>query len=163
MDEETAGKFAHIKGWGVDADPRNDPTYPIKKRNGASHSGDHWDRPVQQDINIEVHHSVERPDVSAVFGTAVPPSGLSGLIRRQAFKKSENQYAHWLPLLLADRVNMVEGIVDDLSRGRIPDVFAEKGLSADWKYNRARLIGNIATGATVMFVAYSLLRSKKDH
>jgi hypothetical protein len=161
MDEKKIpDEYAHIKGWGIDADTRNDPTYPMKKRNGAPHSGDNWTRPTQQDINIEVNHSVERPNISAVFGTDVPPSGLSGLIRRQAFKKTENQYSHWLPLLLADRVNMVEGILDDLSRGRIPNILAEKGLGADWKYNRPRLLRKIATGATLLFVAYALLRSK---
>src|SRR5690606_20777024 len=103
------------------------PTHPIKHRNDAEHDDYSWERPSQQPIDIEVQHSIERPNVSAVFGTAAPPSGLSGMIRRFAFRKSENDYGHWLPLLLADRVNMVEGLVSDIAHGKFPNYFAEKG------------------------------------
>ena len=105
---------SEVKGWGIDADPENDPTYPIKKRNNGEHDGYSWERPTQQPIDVEVLHSNERPNVSAAFGTATPPAGLSGMIRREAFKFSENSYGHWLPLMLADRVGIVEGVVDDL-------------------------------------------------
>ena len=37
--ETTPQQYQHITGWGVDADPKNDPTYPIKKRNNAVHRG----------------------------------------------------------------------------------------------------------------------------
>jgi hypothetical protein len=74
-----------IKGWGVDADPKNDPTYPMKKRQNGEHAGYSWKRPPQQPNNVEVLHSNERPNVSAAFGTSTPPSGLSGMIRRVAF------------------------------------------------------------------------------
>jgi hypothetical protein len=30
--ENLAKDYSHIKGWGVDADPKNDPTYPMKHR-----------------------------------------------------------------------------------------------------------------------------------
>ena len=29
---ERGGDHSHIKGWGIDADPKNDPTYPMKNR-----------------------------------------------------------------------------------------------------------------------------------
>ena len=105
-----------IPGWGIDADPENDPTYPMKQRTNEEHEGYSWDRPTQQSVDVEILHSNERPNVTAVFGTSTPPSGLSGAIRRFAFKHSENEYSHWLPLLLADRVNVVEGIIDDLKK-----------------------------------------------
>jgi len=96
-----AEKYTHIRGWGIDADPKNDPTYPIKNRTDAEQRGYSWQRPTQQPIDTEVLRSIERPNVSAVFGTSVPPSGLSGQIRRFAFRFSESEYGHWLPLLLA--------------------------------------------------------------
>jgi hypothetical protein len=37
--EHTAKDPSQIKGWGVDADPKNDPTYPMKHRNDGEHSG----------------------------------------------------------------------------------------------------------------------------
>jgi hypothetical protein len=107
--EHTAKDPSQIKGWGVDADPRNDPTYPMKHRNDGEHAGYSWERPPQQPITTEILHSIERPDVTSVFGTSTPPSGLSGSIRRFAFRYSESSYGHWLPLMLADRVSVVEG------------------------------------------------------
>src|ERR687884_1988248 len=118
---------SQVKGWGVDANPENDPTYPIKRRNNGEHAGYSWERPPQQRADVEVLHSNERPNVSAVFGTSTPPAGLSGMIRRFAFQYSESSYGHWLPLMLADRVNVVEGILQDLMKGHVPNVFAESG------------------------------------
>jgi hypothetical protein len=131
--------YAHIKGWGIDADPKNEPTYPIKKYTGDDHNRLNWERPPLQEINEEILQSIEHPRMTAVFGTSVPPSGLSGKIRRKAFLKSESEYGHWLPLLLADRVNVVEGIIADIKQGRFPNIFAEKGMKADWKYNKKGL------------------------
>jgi hypothetical protein len=153
-------KYAHIKGWGVDADPKNEPTYPMKKYTGDDHQRLNWERPTLQPVNIEVLHSNERPNVSAVFGTSVPPAGLSGDLRRHAFKYSESSYGHWLPLLLADRVNVVEGIIDDLKKGHIPNIFAEKGWNAEWKYNRAGLVKKIAVGALITAAVILLCRKR---
>jgi len=141
--------YTTIPGWNADADPENEPTYPIKKWTGDDHKRSNWIRPQQQPVNIEVLHSNERPNVSAVFGTPNPPSGLSGVIRRKAFKFSESEYGHWLNLLLADRVNVIEGIIDDLKRGHVPNIFAERGMKADWKYNRKEVVRNIAIAAII--------------
>ncbi len=158
--ETTPKDYSHIKGWGIDADPHNNPSYPIKHRTNGEHAG--YVRPdlPQQPETVEVLHSNERPNLTAVFGTSAPPSGLSGMIRRLAFRYSENEYRHWLPLLLADRVNVVEGILDDLAHGHIPNIFAEKGGKADWKYNRAGAIRSIAVGALLTTGALVLLTRK---
>lgn len=154
-------KFSHIKGWGVDADPKNEPTYPIKKYTGDDHERLNWERPALQPPTVEVLHSNERPGLSAVYGTSVPPSGLSGNIRRFAFKYSESSYGHWLPLLVADRVNVIEGIVDDIKKGHIPNIFAEKGWKAAWKYNRAGMIRKIALTALATAALVMLCRKSK--
>ncbi|NDK57404.1 hypothetical protein [Pontibacter fetidus] len=160
--ENTPEKFKHIKGWGIDADPKNDPTYPMKRRTNEEHKGYSWERPTQQPINIEVLHSNERPNVTAVFGESVPPSGLSGMIRRFAFKYSENSYLHWLPLLVADRVNVVEGIVEDFAGGKVPNIFAEKGYMAEWKHNRTGLLTKMAVVAAITAAGVMLLVRKDD-
>lgn len=151
---------ADIKGHGIDADPENEPTYPIKKYTGDDHKRLNYTRPVQQMSNIEILRSNERPTVSAVFGTSVPPSGLSGVIRRQAFKFSEGSWGHWLPLILADRINVVEGIIDDLKRGHIPNIFAERGWNAEWKYNKKGVIkkGVIALAITSALITLFIYR-----
>jgi len=135
-----------VPGWGVDKDPENDPTFPMKHHAEGEHDGYTWDRPDQQPVDVEVLHSNERPNMPAVFGTPLPPKGLSGAIRRAAFTYSEDSYGHWLPLMLADRVNMVEGLIEDVSRGYIPNIFSELGWKADWKHNRKGLITKIAIG-----------------
>jgi hypothetical protein len=153
--------YKNIPGWNTDADPENEPTYPIKKWTGDDHKRSNWQRPPQQKSDVEILHSNERPNLSAVFGTPFPPSGLSGVLRRQAFKFSESEYGHWLTLLLADRINMVEGIVDDLRHGHIPNIFAEKGMKADWKYNRKEVVRNLIVTAALS-TAIILMLSRKN-
>src|SRR5215204_1756569 len=159
--EHTAKDPSQIKGRGVDADPKNDPTYPMKNRNDGEHAGFSWERPPQQPITIEVLHSNERPDVTAVFGTSTPPSGLSGVLRRLAFGYSESSYGHWLPLMLADRVGVVEGVVDDLKQGRLPNVLAERGWKAEWEHNRAGLLRRVFLRAVIVSGAIAYLRNKR--
>src|SRR5688500_1968389 len=151
-----------VKGWGADADPENDPTYPMKNRNNGEHAGYSWERPTQQPESVEVLHSNERPNVSAAFGTSTPPAGLSGVIRRFAFKYSESSYGHWLPLMLADRVGVVEGYLEDLSRGHVPNVFAERGWKGEGKHNRAGLVTRVVVGAGVASAAVAYLTRGRD-
>ncbi|MFN3815117.1 hypothetical protein [Brevundimonas sp.] len=134
-----------VPGWGVDADPENDPTWPMRDRSGDDDRGMNWVRPPLQDVDMEILRSVEHPRLTAVVGTSAPPQGLSGAIRRTAFRFSESQWGHWLLLLLADRVNSGEGLLQDLRRGRLPNPLVEMGLV---KRAHAREAG-IATAAAV--------------
>jgi hypothetical protein len=161
------GKYSHIKGWAIDANVKNDPTYPIKKRNNAEHDGYSWERPVQQDETVEILKSVERPNLTAVYGTSKPPSGLSGIIRRIAYKFSESSYGRWLPLILADRIDMMEGVADDFSKGHIPNIPKEIGLKSEWKYNREEFLvktaaGILITGAILMLLFSSDKKQSKS-
>lgn len=85
------------------------------------------------------------------------------MIRRQAFKYSESSYGRWLPLILADRIGVAEGIIDDLSKGIIPNIFAERGWGAEWKYNRQQLVTKVvvATVVTSMVLVAILSKRKK--
>ena len=158
--EKLSNKYKHIKGWGIDADPGNEPTYPMKRYTGDDHAGLDYERPPLQPVDVEVLHSNERPDITATFGTPNPPSGLSGIIRRYAFRYSENSLLHWMPLLLADRVNVVEGVIDDLAHGHIPNIFAEKGWKAEWKHKPQRLVKKVAIGLAVTGVIVALVAGK---
>ncbi|MDJ1470774.1 hypothetical protein QNI19_09545 [Cytophagaceae bacterium DM2B3-1] len=157
--------YSHIKGWGIDADPENEPTYPIKKYTGDDHQRLSYAKPPQQPSKVEILHSNERPGLTSVFGTSSPPSGLSGLIRRHAFTYSEGNWGHWLSLILADRINVWEGIASDLLHGHIPNIFAERGWNAELKYNKKGAIQKVVTGVLVATVAagllYGLTRKKK--
>lgn len=161
METTTVKKHQNIKGWGMDANPENEPTYPIKNYTGDDHKRLSYKKPAQQKSNIEILKSNERLGVSAVYGTSVPPSGLSGMIRRFAFRYSEGSFGHWLPLLLADRVNVIEGIVSDIARGNVPNIFAELGGKAEWKYNKRGLAKKVAVGIIITAAVYALLSRKK--
>ncbi len=160
--EHTPIDPTQIKGWGVDADPKNDPTYPMKRRTDAEQKGYTWERPPLQPATVEVLHSNERPNLTAVFGTVSPPTGLSGVLRRFAFKYSESSYGHWLPLMLADRVGEVEGVLEDLGRGHVPNIPGELGWKAEWKHNRQSLVTRVLVGAALVAALFSFLRSKRE-
>jgi len=154
----------HIPGWGMDVDPENDPTYPMKHANGADHERLNYEKAPQQPIDIEIFHSIERPNVTRVFGTSTPPSGLSGAIRRYAYDNySEANALHWMTLILADRVNVFEGIIEDLSHGHVPNFFAERGWNAEWKYNKKGVIKNVLIGAALVggYIALSSTKKKR--
>ena len=159
--EKTNTDYKNIPGWGMDADPADEPNYPMKHYTGDDHERLNWVRPALQPVNMEILQSVERPYMTAVFGTSVPPSGLSGKLRRYAFRYSESEYGHWLNLLLADRINVVEGIVGDLKRGHVPNIFSERGMKADWKYNRKELLTKVVVAAAVTAATIYWLSSKK--
>ena len=157
--QEGGNSHAHIAGWGADLDHENRPAYP-KERTPPRLEGVHWDEPEQQAQTVEILHSTERPNVTPVFGTTLPPSGLSGKLREYAFTYSENDIRHWMLLLLADRINMGEGLIDDLSKGRVPNILSEMGWKAEWKYNRAGAIRKATIATTVLGVGMYLLRRK---
>ncbi|KGE12565.1 hypothetical protein [Sphingobacterium deserti] len=157
--ENLKEQFKHIPGWGIDVDWENNPVYPMKDIEEDDKSAS-WDRPAQQITSKEVQRSNERPKLPAVFGDTLPPAGLSGQLRRYAFHYSESKYRHWLPLLLADRVNEVEGIVADIKSGVFPNIWKERGFDAHWKYDRQKLIKNLATVAAVSIGVLILFRRK---
>lgn len=127
---------ASIMGWGADLDPKNRPAYP-KERTPPRLDNLRRDTTEVQPVTVEILHSNERPGLTPVFGTTIPPKGLSGMLRRLAFRSSENDLRHWLTLMLADRVNVLEGLLADFARLRPPNVLAEMGVQAEWRHNRA--------------------------
>ncbi|MFL6660808.1 MAG: hypothetical protein ACJ8G7_01440 [Rhizobacter sp.] len=160
MDTPVKNRHADIPGWGADLDPERRPGYPMERtppRLDPMPEG-----PVeQQPLRMKVFHSTERPGVTSVFGTSTPPSGLSGRIRGVAYQYSENDLRHWLLLLFADRVNMVEGLVSDLARGHVPNLYREMGGPAELKYNRAGAMRKAAVAAGVIAVGYLLWANRR--
>lgn len=151
----TQDAHAHIKGWGSDLPRSRRPAVPME------HSPPRLDvqpaPPAQQAVTVEVLHSNERPGITPLFGSTLPPRGLSGAIRRRAFRHSENDLRHWLMLLAADRVDMVEGLADDLLHGHVPRVYAEMGGRAEMRHNPAgtvrKAVGLLAVAGLVYWMA----------
>jgi hypothetical protein len=143
-----------VLGWGVDADPKNDPAYPMRHTEESATRGLDWQRPDLQQPDVEVLQSIEHNRLPAVVGTSTPPSGVSGVIRRYAFRRSESDWWHWLLLMGADRINVVEGVVSDLSHGKLPNIPAEMGARAEWRHNKTGFLlkagGTLAVGALLI-------------
>jgi hypothetical protein len=83
-------------------------------------------------------------------------------MRRLAFRWSESNWAHWLLLIAADRVNMVEGLVQDLGRGHIPNIPKEMGVPAEWRHNKTGLVKKIAVAAVIAGGTAGLVMARRD-
>jgi hypothetical protein len=86
---------------------------------------------------------------------------LSGKISDFAFRLSENDIRHWLLLLFADRVNMVEGLADDLKSGHVPNILGEMGIMAEVKHNPIGLAGKALVIGGAIGLIYSLRQRRK--
>ena len=106
-----------IPGWGVDLNRKDRPAFP-KENFAPLSTGAHWDFPERQIERWPRERSVEHKFLTPVFGTSCPPRGLSGLIRRYAYRFSEGRTAHWTLLMLADRVDVAEHRVLALGQGQ---------------------------------------------
>lgn len=97
-----------IPGWGVDGDPRNRPGVPMLLKPEVR-AGAHWEEPERQpppDFPVLKRASLDA--LTPTFGTAAPPRGLSGLLRRMAYDVPEHLVRHVLLLMMADRVDVLE-------------------------------------------------------
>ena len=147
-------------GWGADLPDENRPAVPMERK-PARLEGVHWDHPEQQEQKVTVLCSVERPGITPLFGSTLPPRGLSGMVRGAAFRYSENDLRHWLLLLAADRINMGEGLVDDLLSGRVPNVPREMGLRAEWQHNPRGAVHKLGLAVGVLAALYLLRQRRK--
>lgn len=156
---QSNSRYAHIVGWGADLDRSRRPAHPMERT--PPRLPHPVEPPPQQDSPVEVLHSTERDGITPIYGTPQPPKGLSGMLRRVAFKYSENDLRHWLLLLFADRINSGEGIVSDLARGHVPNLYAEMGGPAELRHNPAGAARKAAVGVGLLVLCVALSRRRK--
>lgn len=111
-------------------------------------------------MDVEVLYSSERPDLPAVVGETLPPQFISGALRRYAFRHSESRYRHWLPLLIADRINELEGVLEDVKKARFPNVFAERGWKVHWQYEKKDVLRNVLIGAVLGIAIFQIIKHR---
>jgi hypothetical protein len=129
---------ARIPGWGADLNPEDRPSFP-REQLDPTLSGAHWHYPEQQPEKWPRERSIEHEHLTPVFGTSCPPKGLSGVLRKLAYAKySEARAAHWLILLAADRVDVLESTVMDALRGRPDNPLTESGVLGELKAHPVR-------------------------
>jgi hypothetical protein len=155
-----ARDMSHIEGWGADLDEKNRPAYPME-RTPPRLDNVHWEEPEQQPIRMEVFCSPERPRMTPVFGTGAAPRGLSGAMRAAAYQMTESDLRHWFLLMFADRVDMVEGIGDDIMKGKLPNILGEMGIKSEFRHNPKGLAKKAVVGAAVIGLAVYLLKRRK--
>jgi hypothetical protein len=151
----------HIAGWGSDLEPARRPGVP---RDAAPDIGPETLYPPtipRQVPRIKIHKSTEHGKLPPVFGTSCPPTGLSGRMRDFAYHYSEGRMLRWLTLMAADRVNMIEDIVNDLAHGHIPNIPKEMGIRSELRYNARGFAKKVVvTGIAIALVA-AYVRSRR--
>jgi hypothetical protein len=126
---------ARIPGWGADLDRKDRPSYP-KLQFQEDLTGAHWEFPERQPEKWPRERSIEHEFLTPVFGTAQPPKGLSGVIRRFSYATySEGRAAHWLLLMLADRVDAVESHLASFLTLRPDNVITETGVLSEFTHH----------------------------
>lgn len=107
---------SHIIGHGADADPARRPGIPRETApriaEGAVSS------PPRQQADVMILQDRADDSMPPVFGTAQPPSGLSGAMRKAAYAYPAHWTRHWMLLLVADRVNVWEHRIGKLASVR---------------------------------------------
>lgn len=121
---------ARIPGWGVDLDPKDRPSVP-KLQFAEDLSGGRRN-PEQQPEIVPRERSIEHARLTPVFGTSCPPKGVSGVLRRLAYRRySEARAAHWLILLGADRVDAWESHLRSFATARPDNPLTETGIRSE--------------------------------
>src|SRR3954451_13418873 len=125
---------ARIPGWGADLDPKDRPSVP--RLSEPSRNGAHWDFPERQVERWPRERSIEHAGLTPVFGTSCPPRGLSGIVRRYAYRQySEARSAHWLLLLAADRVDTVESTLRSFVSLHPDNPITETGILSEFTHH----------------------------
>ncbi|WP_058724467.1 hypothetical protein [Curtobacterium luteum] len=143
----------------------------------------HCDLPTQQFGAAGPEPSIEHAHVTPVFGPAQPLRGGAGAVRRVAYARfSEGRLAHWLLLVLGDRIDVATHRVTDALRGRPDRVVHETGVRAelvgrpvasrlgssrrDWRHGVLDpLVANwgwLAAAAGVVLVVRRVARSRRS-
>jgi hypothetical protein len=91
----------------VDAAHANRPGVPMEAEPHAD-PGASWDAPEQQLSQVRHLKRKGLQSLTPVYGTAQPPKGLSGVMRRAAYEIPEHKPSHWALLMAADRVDVLE-------------------------------------------------------
>jgi hypothetical protein len=124
---------ARIPGWGADLDPKDRPSFP-KLQFQQDLTGARWEFPERQPEKWPRERSIEHKFLTPVFGTAQPPTGVSGAIRKLSYRRySEGRLAHWMLLILADRVDAWENHLMSFLTLRPDNPITETGVLSEFK------------------------------
>ncbi|WP_164007214.1 hypothetical protein [Pyxidicoccus trucidator] len=95
-----------IPGAAADLEPGDRPGVPMETQAQPLAGARAPITPQHADVPVFKHAG--RKHMPPVYGTAQPPKGLSGLLRKTAYSYPDHLPRHWMMLLLADRVDVWE-------------------------------------------------------
>jgi hypothetical protein len=115
--ESDLKKQERMPYWGADRRIEDRPGVP---RESVPHrlAGAHWRVPEQQTPRVGVLVRAGLAQLTPVFGTCQPPHGLSGQLRKAAYRIPDWRARHWMIVLLADRIDALESRIRRLLRKR---------------------------------------------
>jgi hypothetical protein len=95
------------RGIGSDSSPLQRPGVPQEQQPPQPLASAHWLQPDRQQASEEplVGHGLT---LTPVFSTALPTRGLSGVLRRVAYRVPDYKARRWLLLMAADRIDVLE-------------------------------------------------------
>lgn len=134
---------------GADAALEDRPGVPMEAEQPAPAEGVHWEEIPRQRVRATHLRRRGLERLTPVFGTAVPPRGVSGLLRRVAYRIPEHRARHWLLLLAADRVDVLEGRIGDTLARPLTDTPLEP-LGRQLRKNPARTIALAALAGVLV-------------
>ena len=133
--ESSEALRARIPGWGADLDPKDRPAVP-RLQFHEDLTGAHWDLPERQQETWPRERSIEHEMLTPVFGTSTPPKGLSGVLRKYAYRRhSEAKAAHWLILIAADRVDAWEEHLRSFASLRPDNPITQTGVRSEFTHH----------------------------
>lgn len=94
--------------YGSDLPGSERPGVPMETESRPLTATVHWREPERQPPNRRVTKRRELAQLTPVFSSALPPRGISGMLRRAAYRIPETHAQHFLTLMLADRVDVLE-------------------------------------------------------
>lgn len=94
---------------GIDEAPERRPGVPMEAEPPRPSPGAYWHTPERQRKRFGHLKRKGLDELTPVFGNTIPPRGASGIMRRIAYRIPEHRARHWTLLLMADRVDVLEG------------------------------------------------------
>lgn len=91
--------------WGVDLDRASRPGVPMMNTEPRLMENARWPVERQAGQPASPRHGRSNKPMPPVFGTALPLKGVSGMLRRLAYRDPDHKPRHWLMMMFADRVD----------------------------------------------------------
>lgn len=133
---DRAALRARIPGWGADLDPADRPSGTVESIDETAAARG---VPPMQPRDPRRERSIEHAVLTPVYGTAQPLHGLSGSIRRLGYDRfSEARAAHWLLLILGDRVEAIGAHLRSFATARPDNPVTETGVLSEAKRHPIR-------------------------